>query len=187
MHHPPTVSDTLVAMGFVEILVTYFRGEKQLGIAVAVAGVALAAFCAYFARSESGSFATAMLIPFGLVAVACIGGGPFLAIRSDRQIEELSAMHARDPAALVAAEVPRMDKVNANWPRLKAAWTVGIVLALVLIHGAKREWSTGLGMALLVIFALVFTIDVFAERRAEIYTRALFAERDALDGADAGP
>lgn len=160
-------------MSFVEILQEYFRGEKQAGIALAVVGIGLLAGAAWVYRTQPGAFAWTLVIPLLLFGLAFGGGGAFLAVRSDRQITELAARYEQDPRALVAEEVPRMAKVNANWPRLKVAWTVLIIVALVLLMAVRRDWSMGLGLSLLLLSTILFFTDVFAERRAEPYTKAL--------------
>jgi hypothetical protein len=66
-----------------------------------------------------------------------------------------------------------MASVNANWPRLKVAWSVVIVAALVLLLFVGREWASALGLSLLLMATTLFFVDVFAERRAEGYTTAL--------------
>jgi hypothetical protein len=108
-----------------------------------------------------------------LAGLAFGGGGAFLAVRSDRQIAELAARYEQDPRALVAEEVPRMAKVNANWPRVKLTWTVVIAVALVLLMVVRRDWASGLGLALLLLSIILFFTDIFAERRAAPYTKAL--------------
>lgn len=160
-------------MTFVEILQEYFRGEKQTGIALAVVGVGLVAGSLWVFRAQTGGFAWGLAVPLLLVGLAFGGGGAFLALRSDRQITELAARHEKDPAALVAEEAPRMAKVNAAWPRLKLVWTVVIAASLVLLMVARREWASGLGLALLLVSTILFFTDVFGERRAVPYTRAL--------------
>jgi hypothetical protein len=63
----------------------------------------------------------------------------------------------------------------ANWPCIKPVWTLGILAALALTWLVHREWATGLGLAPLFLLGCLFSVDAFAERRAEIQTRALEA------------
>jgi hypothetical protein len=44
---------------------------------------------------------------------------------------------------------------------------------LILIWAVEREWALGLGLGLLILSATLFSVDVFAEKRAVTYTRAL--------------
>lgn len=164
-------------MPFTEAMQTYFRAEKHVGVAMAVLGVLVLAAALWVHRTQSGGFALGLWIPLGLFGLGAAIGGPFLAVRSERQIAEYTERAAKEPAAFLAEETPRMERVNANWPRIKLVWTIGIVIALVLLHVVKREWASGLGLALLVLLSFLFTVDVFAERRAEVYTRALEALR----------
>lgn len=160
---------------FVEVLQEYFRAEKHLGIALAVVGLAMLAGAVWVFRTQSGSFAWALSIPLAVLGMAFAGGGVFLANRSARQITELTAQFEKDPSALTAAEVPRMERVNANWARIKLVWAAVIGIALVLVLVVKKDWSSGLGLALLLVATILYFTDVFAERRALVYTRALQA------------
>ena len=74
---------------------------------------------------------------------------------------------------MVAEELPRMRKVNANWPRLVATWATLVVVGLGLRFGLRADWAHGLGPALLLMGAVGFLVDGFAERRARPYTVAL--------------
>jgi len=153
----------------------YFRGERDLGLALAVAGVVLAIGCFWVWRTQAGGFAWGLLVPLILGAASLGAGGTFLAVRSANQRVDFAARLATDPKALVAAEIPRMEKVNQLWPRAKIAWTVVILTALVLLMAVKRDWSSGVGLGLLLLSTCLFFVDVFAERRAEPYTAALLA------------
>lgn len=164
-------------MTFLDVLHEYFRGEKQIGITLAVIGVGFVAGAVWVLRTQTGAFAWALGAPILVVGLAFGGGGAYLAIRTDKQVAELEAQLQRDASVVYARELPRMAKVNANWPRLKIAWTVIIAVALVLLMAVPRDWAHGLGLALLAVTTILFFTDVFAERRAIVYTEALEAGR----------
>lgn len=50
-----------------------------------------------------------------------------------------------------------------------------IVVALVLLMGVRKDWASGLGLALLLVSTTLFFVDVFGERRAQVYTNALLS------------
>lgn len=160
-------------MELVLTMQTYFRGEKQVALFLVGFGLALVAFAAWVWRTQSGPFAWWLLVPLALAGVGAAIGGAGFAIKTDRQVAELERQLEADRAATVAAERARMEKVNANWPRLKLAWGATTLVALVLLLGVKRDWSSGLGLALMLLVAVLFCVDVFAERRAAPYTEAL--------------
>jgi len=76
---------------------------------------------------------------------------------------------------MVAEELPRMQKVNDNWPMYIGTWTTLVLVGLGLRFGLKADWAHGVGPAIILIAALGFLIDGFAERRARPYTEALEA------------
>src|SRR5262245_50384569 len=90
-------------MTFIAIMQEYFRGEKQLGIAFAVLGAGLLAAAFWVFRTQSGAFASWLLVPLALMGLGFGGGGAFLAIKTERQVAELTAQFETDPAGFVAA------------------------------------------------------------------------------------
>lgn len=169
-------------MSLVDVMQEYFRGEKQAGIALAVLGVGVLAGAAWVWRTQSGEFGTWLrwgLAVFGLLALV---GGAGLSIKTGPQVADLLARVSGDRPAVVAEEVARMAKVNANWPRLELAWAVIAAIAFVLILVVRREWSEALGLSLLLaVVTLTFT-DVFGARRAVTYTDALHAAAEPGSG-----
>jgi hypothetical protein len=90
-------------------------------------------------------------------------------------VAELEAGFQSDPGAMVAEELPRMRKVNDNWPIYIGVWTTLVLVGLGLRFGLKADWAHGVGPAIILIGAMGFLIDGFAERRARPYTEALEA------------
>lgn len=160
-------------MELLAALETYFRGERATGMLLVPVGLLLLALAFWCWRNEPGAFGLSLAIPLAVLGLAGAAGGAGLAIKTDAQVSALIAQHAREPGPMAQAELVRMERVNANWPRLKAAWLVVGLIALGLLMLGGREWTHGLGLALIAACALLFFVDTFAERRAEPYTRAL--------------
>ena len=161
-------------MSFLDTMHTYFRGERVEALYFIVPiGVAMLAFAAVTLRAERGGFAWGLAIPLALFGLVGIGAGATIALRTPGQVAALEAGYQNDPSAMLADELPRMRKVNDNWPVLMGIWTSLLVIGLGLRFGAKADWAHGLGPALILIGALGFLIDGFAERRARPYTQAL--------------
>lgn len=163
-------------MTFLEIMQSYFRGERVEALFYIVpAGLVLFGLAATALASDRGGFGWGMAVPlifFGLLLVS-VGAG--VGLRTPGQLAELERSYREDPAAMVAEEIPRMQKVNANWPRYIATWTALAVIGLGLRFGVSKDWAHGLGPALILAGAIGFLIDGFAERRARPYTAALQA------------
>ena len=52
-------------------------------------------------------------------------------------------------------------------------WTTLVLVGLGLRFGLKSDWADGVGPAIVLIGAMGFLVDSFAERRARPYTQAL--------------
>jgi hypothetical protein len=169
----------MLAPMFVESVHTYFRGEKTAAVVLAIYGLALLGWSIWIFRSEHGGFMWGLGVPLVILGLAGIGGGIGLYVRTEKQVPELVSLYERDPAAFVAQELPRMEKVQANWPRLKIVWSVLLVVALAALAFWKKDWAQGLALAFVLIGATGMMVDVFAERRANLYfARVQAIERD---------
>ncbi|MCA9663604.1 MAG: hypothetical protein KC486_35065 [Myxococcales bacterium] len=163
-------------MSFHEIMLEYFRGERVGALLYALpAGLLFVGLAVTALKAERGAFAWGLAIPTALVGVLLVGVGATIGLRTPGQVAALERAYAEDPAAMVAEELPRMRKVNANWPRLVGVWAGFVVIGLGLRFGARADWAHGVGPALVLIGACGLLIDGFAERRAIPYTAALEA------------
>ncbi|MCB9593786.1 MAG: hypothetical protein H6719_13720 [Sandaracinaceae bacterium] len=160
---------------FIQVMQEYFRGEKLAGFAFIGVGLGLLGFAIYIWRTHEGAFVWGLALPLAIVGVMAVTVGPFFALQQDRLASDIAARYADDPAELARTEGERMTRVNANWPRLKLAWAVIGVIAMALILLVKQDWSSGLGVALMLLVAILFTVDVLGERRAIPYAEALTA------------
>lgn len=174
------------SMDLLDVLHTYFRGEKQLGFVIALFGLTALVMGGHIGRTASGGFQWGLCLPLVVLGLGLTGGGGYLAARTGPQVAALDAAYSAAPEAMVAAETARMAKVNANWPRVKLAWTIVLAVGLALVWSDRAGWLTGLSTALIPVAAFLLYCDVSAERRARVYTAALEA-RAAPERGRAGP
>lgn len=161
-------------MPFLDVMHAYFRGERIEALYFIVPiGVVMVAFAAVTLRAERGGFAWGLAVPLVLFGLFAIGIGAAVGLRTTGQVAAIDAGFQSDPGAMVAEELPRMRKVNDNWPIYIGMWTALTLVGLGLRFGLKVEWAHGVGPAIILIGALGFLIDGFAERRARPYTEAL--------------
>lgn len=148
-----------------EALTTYFAGEKNAGLVLALIGALMlvAAIVFFPSRLELRSFA----ITLGVWSLLELGIGVGLFVKTGPQVEKLQAM---EPAALVASERPRMEKVQRSFVVLEAVW-VGLIIAAALAGWRFKEQLTLSGVALgfLLNASILLTFDIVAERRGAAY------------------
>ncbi|MGH9116527.1 MAG: hypothetical protein ACRD0A_01200 [Acidimicrobiales bacterium] len=162
-------------MNLTQTLQGYFQGEKQLGIGLAVFGVLALGAAVWVWRTQAGAFALWLLVPLVLIGAGLGIAGTVLATKSQSTIVTFTAQLQTEPDKLIAAETERMAKVNASWPRLKMVWAAVTLVALFLLLAMRKEWASAFGLSLLLTATTLFFVDVFAERRATVYTAALTA------------
>ncbi len=166
--------DRKAPMPFLEIMHAYFRGERIESLYFIVPiGVAMVAFAALTLRAERGGFAWGLAVPLIVFGLFAIGVGAAVGLRTAGQVAGIEVGFHDDAGAMLAEELPRMQKVNENWPIYIGMWTTLVLVGLGLRFGLKADWAHGVGPALILIGAVGFLIDGFAERRARPYTEAL--------------
>ncbi len=161
-------------MSFLDVMQTYFQGEKLEAVFfILPIGLLLAAFGVVALKVERGGFAWGIAIPCFLCGLIFIGVGAGIGWRTDGQVAEIKKGFEQAPATMLETELPRMQKVNANFKSTFVALGVAAAIGLALIFLVRTDWAQGLGSALILAGAIGFMIDGFAERRARPYTSAL--------------
>jgi hypothetical protein len=161
-------------MSFIDIMQTYFRGEKLEALwFILPIGVLLVAFGAVALKAERGGFAWGIAIPCFLFGIVLIATGAGVAMRTPGQVAEIKEGFEQAPATMVQKELPRIQKVNTNFKVTFIAFGVVAAIGLALIYLVNTDWAKGLGSVLVLVGAIGFLIDGFAERRAVPYTSAL--------------
>ena len=161
-------------MSFLDTMQTYFRGEKLEAIVfILPLGIVLMAFGAVALKVERGGFAWGVAVPCFLAGLALIGTGAAVAARTAGQVAEIKQGFEQAPATMVQKEIPRMQKVNANFRTTYIAFGVLAAAGLAIHYLFGDGWGRGLGAVLILVGALGLLIDGFAERRAVPYTAAL--------------
>jgi uncharacterized membrane protein HdeD (DUF308 family) len=153
-----------------EALARYFAGEKRGSLVFVVFGVASAVAAVVVARTPWKGALWPLLV-LGLGA-AVVGSTVFR--RTDRQVADLQALLARDPAELKARELPRLERIQGTFRVLKMAEialvAAGLALTFVFSRGST---AYAVGIALAVEAAVLLGLDLVASRRADVYVEAL--------------
>lgn len=161
-------------MSFVEIMHTYFRGEKLEALwFILPVGVLLIVFGVVALKAERGGFARGVAIPCILFGLIFMGTGIGVGIRTKGQVADIEQSFRNSPAAMAQKELPRMEKVNANFKLTFVVFGVLAAVGLGVHYLGGPNWGRGVGAALILISAIGLLVDGFAERRAHPYTAAL--------------
>ena len=173
-------------MDVATILRTYFSGEKSEAALILLAGAAclLAALWLWFLVKQP--FARGLSVSLLLCAVLGLSVGGSVYLRTDGQVRELIELHEKDPGRFAAQEGPRIREVVKSFGVYRIGYAIAVLLALAFVFVIGRPAYHGLAVGLLVLAALGFTIDYYAEARAIGYLRALEAT-GAVDSTTARP
>ena len=159
---------------FINIMHTYFRGEKLEALWFIIPiGILLMVFGVVALKAERGGFAWGIAIPCFIFGLILIGTGTGVGLRTAGQIAEIEKGFNETPAAMVEKELPRMEKVNANFRLTFIAFGIVAALGLLIHYLCGPEWGRGFGAVLILAASIGLLIDGFAERRAIPYTSAL--------------
>ncbi|MFK8001331.1 MAG: hypothetical protein AB8H86_17180 [Polyangiales bacterium] len=163
-------------MDFVEIMNTYFRGEKiESAFFVVPVGLLLWAMAFGAWRTEQGGFMWGVFVPSVLMGLVYVGAGIAVAARTGDQVAALEAGFGSDAAAMLSEEVPRMQQVVQNFHVALVIFGVIGVSGLVFRFAVPTDWAIGLGAVLVLVSGVGLLVDGFAERRSRPYMAALEA------------
>jgi hypothetical protein len=174
-------------MSFIEPMNTYFRGEKiEAYWFLLPTGLLLVGLGVVALKAEKGGFALGLAIPCFLFGLILIGTGIGVGPRTDGQAAEIERTFLDDPSTLVYKELPRMEKVGANFRLTYFAFGALALLGLLVHYLGGPNWGRALGAMLILAGGIGLLIDGFAERRAEPYTAALraLAENETQSSRD---
>lgn len=163
-------------MDFLDIMHSYFRGEKlEAAVFIVPVGLLFLGVAAGAWRSEHGGFLWGAAVPAALFGVALMGTGIVVAARTSGQVAGIERAYRQDAAKMVRQELPRMRRVMVLFSRTLPAFGVLALLGLGLRFGLRSDWAVALGAILLAAGGIGMVIDGFAERRAVPYVAALEA------------
>jgi len=155
----------------------YFVAEKQeslLFLIIGIIAIALAAGLYYFGKTSFYKGAAIPLLVIGLIQGIV---GYTVYARSDEDRKRNVYAYDMNPGELKDRELPRMQKVNANFAIYR--WTeitlsvLGLGLGLYFRNRPGGEFWYGLGAALAIQALLMLGADYFAEKRAAEYTAGI--------------
>jgi len=155
-----------------DVLTTYFDGEKNGGLFLAGLGILAIVAATILVRPRFGlrSFAVTLIV-LALIEIA-IGAGLYL--RTDAQVGRLASQLQSDPARFYAGEGARMDRVQRSFIIIQYVEIAVIAICAIMAFAFKRRPVTmGVALGLLIHAALLLAFDLIAERRGAVYLDAI--------------
>jgi len=162
-------------MNVESILRSYFSGEKSEAALILLAGGACLLIALWLWVWVREPFARGLAAALLLAAVLGLSVGGSVYLRTDAQVRHLIEMQRADPARFAVQEEPRIRQVLTSFGQYRIGYAVAVLLALTFVFVAGRPLFHGLAVGLLILAALGFTIDFYAESRAIRYAQALEA------------
>jgi hypothetical protein len=163
-----------------EIIETYFQGEKSEAVLIMLAGAGCLALALWLWFVVREPFARGLAAALLLTAVIGLGVGGGVYLRTDTQVSQLRELQQQKPEQFAAEEGPRIRQVVKSFGLYRLGYAAAVLLALLFVFVLGRPVHHGLAVGLLVLAALGFTIDYYAEARAARYLQGLEAA-GALD------
>lgn len=160
-------------------IIRYFTAEKREGLLFLLVG--MAAIVAAVFLWQTGSPWRGMGSPLVAVALIQLVVGGTVYFRTDAQTLALHKQLASDPHGYVAAETPRMEKVQKSFVIYR--WIEISLLALGVLGCflfRDRQTLLAVSMGLMLQSALMLAMDFVAERRAEVYVEQIRQLADGL-------
>lgn len=160
-------------MDFIEHARMYFQAEKQTGMVVLALSLVMLAGAAGLWWGLKDDFARGLAGVLLVVGLAALGGGGFLALKTDAQMRELTEQYHQGGAGTLATEGERMEKVVRNFGYYRYIFYAAIIAALALLILLNTQLAIGIAVGLLLFAALGITVDTYAEHRAQVYLEGI--------------
>lgn len=150
----------------------YFAGEKQESLLfMAVGLIAIGVAVWLWANGHRLRF---MAVPLVVIALMQLVVGGTIYLRTDAQVQSLTAQSQSAPAQFKQDEVSRMQTVMKNFNLYKTVEMVLLVLGVGLIAFLQRfDVAAGVGAGLVLQASFTLALDMFAEARGQDYIVAL--------------
>lgn len=162
----------MISYPFEQELLAYFAGEKRESMLFVAVGLAALASAALLWRSIHPL--RGMMFPLAILGIVEVVVGGAVLARTDRQVAALIADLRKDPATLTVEEVPRMERVMANFKVFKVIELVLLAAGVgLLLAFGRHSTLCGVGAGLIAQAALLLVLDAFAEARGHAYLAAL--------------
>jgi hypothetical protein len=154
-----------------EILYQYFREEKAESLFFMAVGVAAIAVVLYVLLARNEALLRGAAIPLAVVGLIQVVVGGSVYFRTDSQVAALEQQFSVSSQSLASHELPRMATVNRNFVYYRYIETAFVLMGVLLMLGLRRhDFWLGIGMGMLAQGTLMLLLDLFAERRADMYT-----------------
>ena len=162
----------------------YFYAEKNESLLFIILGIAAILLACVFFFYLKTNWHKGFAIPFILVGLMHLVVGYTVYNRSDEDRKRNVYAYDMNPAELRNKEIPRMEKVNANFVTYRyteiALLLLGLGLFFYFRNDTHKSFWVGLGIALAIEAAISLGADFFAEKRAGHYTRGVQSYLDQL-------
>ena len=155
----------------------YFSTEKQGSLFFLVVGIVAVITALLFFLLMKTPFFKGAAIP--MIVVGLIAGAIGFTIYKRSDNDRIRNVYAYDmnPSELKQKEYPRMQKVMKSFSVIIILEVVflafGIFLFFYFRNNVTKQFWSGLGMGLFMMVVAALFLDVAAQRRAAVYTRAL--------------
>lgn len=149
----------------------YFRAEKAESLIFVLLGLGAVALSGWLLWQHRTSLSIGLAIPLVLIGLIQLTVGTTVYLRTDHQMARLQQLQTTTPAQFRAEEEARMAIVNRNFDVYKLVEIAFILIGTGLLFLLQqRDFWLGLGLGMLLQGTAMLTADLFAERRADIYT-----------------
>ncbi len=160
----------------IDFIKNYFTQEKIESLFFLLIGILAISFSLINWFIVKYSFYKGLAYPLLIIGIIQLLVGTIVYTRTAKDITRVEHFFQTEQSKLQTEELPRMKAVIKNFAIYK--WIeIGLVLfGLVLFFLCKPSgmlfWK-GLGLGLIIQASLMLTLDIVAEKRAEVYIKQL--------------
>lgn len=154
----------------------YFKQEQIESYFFIILGIIAICLACIFLGIIKYSFFKGMAIPLLLIGIIQLTIGTIIYIRSPEDKYRVTQMLINERSKIKTEEIPRMEKVMANFTIYKWMEIILImssIILLVVFYSSPQTFWKGLALGLLIQSCIMLSLDILAEKRGQIYLEKL--------------
>lgn len=148
-------------------ILQYFTAEKQESLLFMIIGVIAIALSAWLWLT--GNDYRTMAFPLVAIAAIQIIVGSSVYFRTDAQVADVQQQYEQAPTEMAQNEIPRMETVVKNFKIYKWVEIALLITGIVICFVTTGYTAYAIGIGLIAQSAIMLVLDLFAEKRAEVY------------------
>lgn len=158
---------------FINGLNAWAKGDALQGKMMVGMGILLSLLFLRYIFNSDNALIKGMMIPIGIVIFVNLVYGSVLSFSRPKHIVTTTSSFHADQQQTIQKEKIKMQNDNKNYTLLKRIWAVLIMVCGIAFFVLKSDYTKGLSLGFLFLFASFLLLDTLLHQRMKPYLHIL--------------